>query len=350
MKNFDYVVSFCIPTYNRADTIYRVVTQILSSTEPRVQVVVSDNGSTDNTWDKLLSITDSRLKVCKNPYPDIPPQLNWLNALNQGDGNWLYLVMGRDLILAANIPQLIRHLEAAERKGVAFVYENLGNSGGSYRYYTKKADALKRFMALFHPTGNIFRKDVFTTIPNKERACMIIDDYPENYFKSKIIENWNCIELPSIVNKKTGWGWGKSIPRSTFDPDPDSVHFFPNRRIKPMIQMMDLVRRHSLSIAEHDTVFIGLWKMLMYYVSDQFKILCAEKRRCIHYGLSTREVTKKEMLQNIFQAYREVNRHYPNMRFQRKRMMLTAMLDKICEILLNPYYSRLRTKLMAWWK
>lgn len=350
MDHSNYVVTFCVPTYNQADVIWRVITEILRSQEPGVQVVVSDNGSTDHTWDKLSAISDSRLKLCKNPYPNTPAQLNWLNALNQGDGRWLYLVMGRDLIWADNIPQLIRHLEAAERKGVTFVYENLGNSGGSYRYYAKKADALNRFMVLFHPTGNIFRKDVFMKIPNKEKACMMIDCYPENYFKSKHIEYGNCIELPSIVNKKTGWGWGKNIPRSKTDLNPKSVHFSPNRRIKQMIQMMDLVRKHSLSVAEHDMVFIGLWKKLMYYVSDQLKEIYADKRQCIHRGLSLRKVTKKEMIQNIFQAYREVSRHYPNMGFRRKKMMLNAMTGKICEILLNPYYVRLRTKLKIWWK
>ena len=86
MNHSNYIVTFCIPTYNQADVIWRIVTQILSSPEPRFQVVVSDNGSTDHTWEKLSVISDSRLKLCKNPYSITPPQLNWLNALNQGDG------------------------------------------------------------------------------------------------------------------------------------------------------------------------------------------------------------------------------------------------------------------------
>lgn len=345
MNHSNYVVTFCIPTYNQAGVIWRVVTQILSSPESRFQVVVSDNGSTDDTWDKLSAISDPRLKLCKNPYPCTPPQLNWLNALNQGDGKWLYLVMGRDLILTDNITKLIEYLDIAERKKVAFVYENLGSSKGQYRWYTQKVDALQRFIAPCHPTGEIFRKDVFVTIPNKEKACRVIDSYPENYFKSKIIENWNSMELPSIVNKKTGWGWGTAIPLSKCDTDANSVHWFPNRRIKQVMQMMDLVRMHSLSGAEHDTIFIGQWKNLMYYVSEQFGVLCADEIQCIHRGLSPRKVTKKEMLGNILQAYREVNRHYPHMSFRRKRIMLTAMINRMCKILLNPYYDRFKVQL-----
>lgn len=337
----DYVVSFCIPTFNREDIIYRVVTQILSSNDPRFQVVVSDNGSKDHTWDKLSAISDPRLKLCENPYAHTPPTLNWLNALEQGDGRWLYLVMGRDLILADHIPRLISYLEMVERKNVAYCYDNDGSSKDRYRkyhYYTNRADALERFIREKHPTGSIFRKDAFMTIPNKVEACQTIDVYPENYFKSKIIEHgWNCVDLPFTVNKKGFWAWGTKIPRSTYDPNPNSIHWFPNRRIKQYIQMVDLVCEHSLTVAEHDRIFITQWKQLMYLVSDDFSEKYANNLQCTHYGLTPRKVTKKEMLQNIFQAFREVSHHYPNMSFHRKRMMLTTMFGKICEILLNPY-------------
>lgn len=207
----NYAVSFCIPTYNRSELIWKVVTEILASTESGFQVVVSDNGSTDNTWERLSTISDTRLKLCRNPYAAEPPQLNWLNALNEGDGKWLYLVMGRDLILADHIPELISRLKIAEKKKVAYVYENYENSQGvtlQCRYYTKKADALQRFMCYAHPTGHIFRKDAFDRISDKEKACMCIDVYFDHYIKSKIIENWNCLELPPIVNKEVGWAWG----------------------------------------------------------------------------------------------------------------------------------------------
>lgn len=349
MDHLEYVVTFCIPTYNRVDVIWRVITQILSSPEPRFQIVVSDNGSTDNTWDKLATISDSRLKLCKNPFPSTPGTLNWLNALNQGDGRWLYLVMGRDLILADNIPKLINCLETIERKSnVAFIYDNIESisEGNEYKYYSKKADALKRFMIPMHPTGSIFRKDVFRSIPDKERACNVIDTFPENYFKSTIIEKYKSMEIPSIVNKKPGWAWGERIPRSTFDLNPNSLYWNPKRKIKQCIQTMELVSRNTLSIAEHDMLFQWEWEILMSEVSTNFKERMMDKKKyTYHYGVQPRNVTKKEMITNILQAYCEVSRHYRHMSFKRKRMLLSTMMDKFCKILIDPYYSRLKIRI-----
>lgn len=84
MDHLDYVVTFCIPTYNSVDLIWRVVTQILSSPDPRFQVVVSDNGSTDHTMDRLAAISDSRLKLYKNTFPSTPPHFELAECLKFG--------------------------------------------------------------------------------------------------------------------------------------------------------------------------------------------------------------------------------------------------------------------------
>lgn len=95
--------------------------------------------------------------------------------------------------------------------------------------------------------GAIFRKDVFMEIPDKEKACRMIDTFPENYFKSKIIRNWNFID-----------------------------------------------------------VFIEKWKQLMYQVSEELRHVWASNKQCKHYVLCSHRVSKKEMLQKILLASYDV--------------------------------------------
>ncbi|WP_317368210.1 glycosyltransferase family 2 protein [uncultured Tyzzerella sp.] len=60
------LLSICIPTYNRADTVYKSVKKYLEFIPENVEVVVSDNGSQDNTVELLKSINDKRFKLYKN--------------------------------------------------------------------------------------------------------------------------------------------------------------------------------------------------------------------------------------------------------------------------------------------
>jgi len=59
----DPAVSIVISTFNRAEKLKRAVSSALSQTHRRVEILVVDDGSTDNTRDVLSQFHDSRLLV-----------------------------------------------------------------------------------------------------------------------------------------------------------------------------------------------------------------------------------------------------------------------------------------------
>jgi len=57
------LVSVIIPTYNRQNLIVRAVQSVLKQTYENIELIVVDDGSTDNTKKVLANLDDSRLKV-----------------------------------------------------------------------------------------------------------------------------------------------------------------------------------------------------------------------------------------------------------------------------------------------
>lgn len=56
------LVSVIIPTYNRQETIYQSVQSVLNQTVESLEVIIVDDGSTDNTKQVIQSIDDHRVK------------------------------------------------------------------------------------------------------------------------------------------------------------------------------------------------------------------------------------------------------------------------------------------------
>ncbi len=58
----DILFSIVIATYNRADFIERAIDSVLAQTYANLELIVIDDGSQDNTKDKVLSYQDNRIK------------------------------------------------------------------------------------------------------------------------------------------------------------------------------------------------------------------------------------------------------------------------------------------------
>lgn len=105
-------VSVIIPTWNRAETIEKAVRSALAQTVSPLEVLVCDDGSTDNTEQIVKSIGDQRVRWIPGPHggrPSIPRNRGimeskgeWLAFLDSDD-EWLPEKLDRQLSLAGKI-------------------------------------------------------------------------------------------------------------------------------------------------------------------------------------------------------------------------------------------------------
>jgi len=82
-------VSVVIPTYNRANLIERAVASVLAQDHDDIEVIVVDDGSSDNTTQVLNSIiaTDPRVRCVQQPNAGAPSARN--QGVAESTGDWI---------------------------------------------------------------------------------------------------------------------------------------------------------------------------------------------------------------------------------------------------------------------
>lgn len=102
-------LSICIPTYNRGEIVFQTVKNILKCKRQDIEVVVSDNCSTDNTEILLEKIEDKRFKYFKNKYNNGADNL--ISVLTYGIGDYLLLLSDEDEVVLNNLDKYITIIE-----------------------------------------------------------------------------------------------------------------------------------------------------------------------------------------------------------------------------------------------
>lgn len=66
MNKNESLVSVIMPAFNSAETILDSIDSVLSQTYQNIELIICDDGSTDETLDLVYKINDNRVKVIKN--------------------------------------------------------------------------------------------------------------------------------------------------------------------------------------------------------------------------------------------------------------------------------------------
>lgn len=99
------MVSICIPVFNMESCIERCIKSALDQTYQDLEIIVTDNQSTDRTYDIAKSITDSRLCVVRNE-KNLGAYGNHNRCLEIAKGEWVKFLHGDDELLPNCISQM----------------------------------------------------------------------------------------------------------------------------------------------------------------------------------------------------------------------------------------------------
>ena len=114
------LVSIGIPTYNRANrNLHAVIKRALGQSYANVEVIVSDNCSSDGTPKLVSSFDDSRLRYFRQE-TNIGPINNFNYCLNQARGEYFLLFHDDDMIDEDFVETCIAALTPGQEVGVVF--------------------------------------------------------------------------------------------------------------------------------------------------------------------------------------------------------------------------------------
>ena len=106
------LVTIIVPAYNVENYIEECLQSICNQTYQNIEILVVDDGSTDNTYEVITKVaaTDSRIKAFTKPNSGVSSTRNF--ALQQVAGEYIQFVDGDDTIEPIAVETLLNAMEA----------------------------------------------------------------------------------------------------------------------------------------------------------------------------------------------------------------------------------------------
>jgi abequosyltransferase len=203
-------LSICIPTYNRSGYLSQTIESIVSQSNNQIEIVISDNASTDNTSELVNTYIEKHENIIyykseTNQGADI----NFLRAVELARGKYCWLLGSDDVIVPNVLSEIIQKISSGNDIYLFNRYEcdrNLQVMGGkswinssdkAYEFSSQN-NQLITFIDEFMPDG-IPLGFMSTNIINKEKWDSITLDnelintgYVHVYKIFELINKGNC--------------------------------------------------------------------------------------------------------------------------------------------------------------
>lgn len=173
--------SIIIPTYNRADFIKATVQSALMQTYSAFEVIVVDDGSTDNTDEIIASITHPKLTYYKKNNAERAAARNY--GAQKAKGNYLNFFDSDDLLLPHHLQTAADFIEANNKPEVFHLSYNFIDDKGKLLQNAKpvKGDLNKQLIVdgnCMSCNGVFLRKDIAGQFPfNENRDLSGTEDH-----------------------------------------------------------------------------------------------------------------------------------------------------------------------------
>lgn len=259
------ILSICVPVYNGGELAYQNIKEILTYRGEDIEVIVSNNASTDNTLELLQKIDDKRLKILTHK-ENIGPFLNWYYALMAGTAKYVMLHQDNDRIVVKNLPQYIEFLKQVQYDVIRNCYEFSGSKAINVvevQYYN---------FIYSHASYVVYRREALHSIkPLKcsfDGNCTI---YPYTLWDTQILKKY-------AINEKKAYLYGGT--RITYAPRV--------RNIGSRTKVFASNGHPSYSYENITLKFINYMEALrLLYVKDReyYKLVCSAYRANIYWAV-----------------------------------------------------------------
>lgn len=297
MINTNIELSFCIPTYNNAKSLYRLVSSILESDDKNIEVVVLDNGSTDETLTLLETIKDLRLNIYSNGI-NKGALFNMMNVLEKGKGQYLVYCTDHDHVDKVKINRFRNYLVSDSKISFGYCLYN-SNTKDHVEIYNSGFEALNKLGYITrHPTGYFFKREYWKLIESVTRFSdyEFVDLFPlEFVFAELSLLGKGVIYHDSLFTPETGERV-VNHKSATTKGNSKNAFFAPQCRLKLAINFQKHIQSLKISKKEKQVLMINSFYRELGSASFGYREVMNNEKLCIHYYMKQRNVSKIELL------------------------------------------------------
>lgn len=105
----DYLVSIIIPVYNSEKYIERCLKSVISQTYKNIEIIIVDDGSTDNSFTEINKFQDKRIKYLKKDNQGVSIARNF--GIDKSAGQYLLFIDSDDYVSDEIVEQLIEKVD-----------------------------------------------------------------------------------------------------------------------------------------------------------------------------------------------------------------------------------------------
>jgi glycosyltransferase involved in cell wall biosynthesis len=297
-------LSICIPTYNRADTVHRLVLRILECDAPDIEVVVLDNGSADNTVALLESIEDDRLTIHSNG-TNRGVLFNILHVLLRAKGEYCMLLLDKDTVDPNGI---IAFKDFLARERVACGFCEYGSPASkAAEVFPLGFEALSRVAyTCHHPSGYFFANTLLRELDIETRY--IDPDYVGHFcfefiFAELTLMGRGAIYHAPVVFPETLQAAANQKSFGT-NASQEEAFFSPNGRLKMAVNFSRQIKTLPISPREKRMLIVERFMQGLLAATVGYKSVMASPELCQHYHVSRRDLRWAELLAIAGRFYR----------------------------------------------
>ena len=241
------LLSVCVPTYNRGGWLAgRIRSWLESAPSSAIEIVVSDNASSDGTADAIAAISDPRLVLLRND-ANVGAFENQLRAIEAAHGMYVMQLMDKDEILPGGVEAALEALSGVKAVCGEFVLNGDGTSPETVRVSRGFAAFRRHGLAFTHPSGHFFSSAAlreFGLLARLRALDPIVRPYSTDYLVSLALCHgaYAAVDVPFVRMNKPPY---EGIAASVSYRDPSEYYFTPPFLVKEFAEYIRFLRRES---------------------------------------------------------------------------------------------------------
>lgn len=187
-----YTLSICMAVYNQIELVKWNLQKLLLCLDDDVQIVVSDDCSTEDIKSVVDSFSDSRIKYCKTD-TNIGHDANIINALLNCDSPYAFLLRSRDTVISDRI-NVIKQIIEKNPKAAYFRFGAIGENDeirmrfDDATYPCGKSSIKADSFIPIHPSGELYNLNFVNRSEMESISQLVSQRFPEkNGFLSHVL-------------------------------------------------------------------------------------------------------------------------------------------------------------------